>query len=37
MARDESLWENALEFIPERFAAENLKYHPYANVVFSAG
>lgn len=37
MARDDSLWENAMEFIPERFADENIKLHPYAHVPFSAG
>lgn len=37
MARDETLWKNALEFIPERFELENLKLHPYAHVPFSAG
>jgi cytochrome P450 family 4 len=37
MARDETLWEKPLEFIPERFDLDNLKIHPYGNVAFSAG
>lgn len=37
MARDETLWEKALEFIPERFEIDNLKQHPYGHVPFSAG
>jgi cytochrome P450 family 4 len=37
MARDETLWEKPLEFIPERFHVDNLKMHPYGNVAFSAG
>lgn len=37
MARDEKLWDKPLEFIPERFDVNNLKIHPYGNVVFSAG
>lgn len=37
MGRDETLWKDALKFIPERFDIENLKAHPYAHVPFSAG
>lgn len=37
MGRDETLWKDAMSFIPERFDIENLKMHPYGNVVFSAG
>lgn len=37
MGRDETLWKDPLSFIPERFEIDNLKIHPYTNVVFSAG
>jgi cytochrome P450 family 4 len=37
MARDETLWDNAMDFIPERFHIDNLQIHPYGNVAFSAG
>ena len=37
MGRDETLWENAMEFKPERFDIDNLKTHPYLHVPFSAG
>jgi cytochrome P450 family 4 len=37
MARDPKLWENPLEFKPERFAIDAMQMHPYLNVPFSAG
>jgi cytochrome P450 family 4 len=37
MGRDERLWDNPMEFKPERFEIENLKAHPYQHVPFSAG
>jgi cytochrome P450 family 4 len=37
MARDSSLWENPLDFIPERFSAEAPQMHPYLYIPFSAG
>jgi cytochrome P450 family 4 len=36
MARDPTLWDNPLDFIPERFESDK-QYHPYLNVPFSAG
>lgn len=39
MARDPSIWENPLEFIPERFAIEkdNENFNPFAYIPFSGG
>lgn len=37
MGRDEKIWTNAGDFIPERFDSPDEKIHPYAHVAFSAG
>lgn len=37
MGRDEKIWKNAGEFIPERFDSPEEKIHPYAHIAFSAG
>jgi hypothetical protein len=37
MGRDEKIWKNAGDFIPERFDSPDVKIHPYAHVAFSAG
>jgi cytochrome P450 family 4 len=37
MARDASLWNNPLQFMPERFNKLESQCHPFLHVPFSAG
>jgi cytochrome P450 len=37
MGRNEKLWENPLEFKPERFTADAPQKHPFLHLPFGAG